>query len=35
MLNGETGIDLDVLTRNTRVLSQRNEHIRAVLEIGL
>jgi hypothetical protein len=35
VLNGEAGVDLDVLARDTRVLGQGNEHIRAVLEIRL
>jgi hypothetical protein len=35
VLDGKTRVDLDVLARNTRVLGQRNEHIRAVLEISL
>jgi hypothetical protein len=35
VLNGKTGIDLNVLARDARVLSQRNEHIRAILEVSL
>ena len=35
MLDRETGVDLNVLPRNARVLCQRDEHVRAVLEIRL
>jgi hypothetical protein len=35
VLDGKTRVDLDVLARHTRVLGQRNKHIRAVLEISL
>lgn len=35
MLDGKPRVDLNVLARDTRVLRQRNEHIRAVLKIGL
>jgi len=35
VLYGETRVDLDVLARDTRILSQRHEHVRAVLEICL
>jgi hypothetical protein len=35
MLDRQTRIDLDVLPGNTRVLRQRDEHVRAVLEVRL
>jgi hypothetical protein len=35
MLNRETRVDLNVLSCDARILRQRNEHVRAVLEIRL